>query len=254
MEEVRLIHMKKKLYRIFAVLIAVLIIITIYLVFIRSWHSSLDAELEIDLMRNVSYFNSKTQSECKKTLTAIYTQCSDTTGSNFMQSDSKNGFERWSDLDLKDNGPVLHLYYTFSMKTDKEITVLETSVDAFIISDSDFSFNCFNGPDINLPINNGPPYLISDYNKEFGKFRPIFNLMSKHSKEVNFEYYISPLISTKDDIGLPTFSGDGADMVFVCNEYTVYVHESSLYEFEYRYKDVIADLVVIFNQAKAAES
>ncbi len=242
---------KVKIRRVFTIIIAVSVILAIYFVFIRSWHSSIDAESEIDIMRNVSYFNNKSPSESKKILSNIYTLCRDRISFDDNQEINNNGFERWSDLDLNDNNPVLHLYYTFPTKTDKEITVLKTSVDVFIFFGSDFSFNFFNGPYIDLPINNGPPYLISDYNKEFGKFRPIFNSMSKHSKEDNFEYYISPLISTKDDIGLPSFSGDGADLVFIYNHYTIYIHEDALYEFEYRYKNVIADLDEIFKQAEA---
>lgn len=256
--------MKKKLCRVFTILIALSIVIAFYFVFVRSWRSSLDAESEINIMRNVSYFNNKSQIECKTTLSAIYSQCSDTISFDENQEVNNNGFERWSDLNLEDGTPVLTLGYYFKTRTKNEKNDPEniyaeyedTYIYVYIYAGSDFSYNLLHGPSINTPYNKGasPPYLIEDFDKEFGKFRPIFNLMSKHGKKSGFEYYASPLISTKDDMGWPTNYGGIVGMVFVCNGYTIYIHESANSDYNYRYKDVIADLDEVFKQTESAES
>ena len=246
--------MKKKLCCIFIVFFAILIVVAIYFTFIRSWNSSLDADTAIDAMRQVSYFNNKSLSDYKRTLSEIQIQCKNAIDSDEIKTVNNIVFERDSDINTENNHHFLEMHYSFRTATSNEYKILKTSINVYIFTESNFSFSLCNGPEIDLPFNNGQPYLIADYNKEFGKFRPIFNFMSKHSEEDNFEYYTSPLISTKDDIGLPSFSGDGADLVFIYNDYTVYIHEDALYEFEHRYNDVIADLIMIFNQAKAAES
>lgn len=216
------------------ILITIILTSALYFLFIRDWIKP--ASVNIDNMRNVSCFTGNTENRYT-VFKGIFEQCktgSSVNNDEIRTTNNDKDYERITTIDEE----YLSLTYYFGGTTEVDNGIVEVN----IYTNPQFKFNIFTGPDFNMPLSSLETTLRTKYRKEYGRFSPIFNVISQHNKENNFEYYISPLIYVKDELGSKAGSGGTIDMVFIYYNYCIYLHEGFKNKENLNYSVALDDL------------
>lgn len=208
-------------------------VVLLYFLYIRDWSKPIT--VDVSPMKNITYFNDKKATDYKTVLSAIHRQSrSEDISAEFYDemkeyyySNQEYSYNRAAWLSFHGQ-PHLKLSYSFEKTSESDPTY--NSLFVKIFPSPSYKFNYFTGPKLRLSY--WESTYIDDFSLQYelrdsyGRFRPIFNIMSKHGKDEDFKYYVSPLIFNKDEYGyfLDDLESATAFMIFVYDEYGMIIN------------------------------
>ena len=247
-----------KKFRIRYILLALFIILwaLIYFFYVRDWMKP--AKVNIDTMRSVTYFNNKSDTETA--LQGIVKACNNgyalKEGEEVRVLNKELGYKRIAYISSCESGTCVDISYMFedAERPDYPFSRVRGNVRVLIFKNSYFKFNILTGPKFKYPSSMSFVELKEKNKSEYGRFSPVFNSMSKHGKEADFEYYVSPLIRSKNEFGF-TYGNDGSvDLIFIYGDYAVYISEYFKNKDVLFYPIVIEELAELLAQAETYRS
>ncbi len=219
--------MNNKIKKVIFIVVLLGIITLIYFSYVRDWIRPV--KVDVSAMENITYFNNKKSADHQSVLTKIHKQAHDNAGvtepydelAEYYYSNPEHIYERAVWFQIVEPS-FLEISYTFN-RANQSGNFSRDFVNVKIFQSPEYKFNYFTGPKLRLSyFGRGNQTLHGELSKNYGKFRPIFNLLSKHGKKDGFAYYISPLIYLKNEYGVVyNREKSTAFMVFVFEEYAI---------------------------------
>lgn len=223
----------------------------LYWFYLRDWECSVPVNLEV--VQGIDYFQDRSQEECDALFSAV-----DRIGKEAHTSDDSIRYRRrvcWEKAPS-----CLSIDYTFFRSADDplfERSDLLSHDDASwinVLIYPRFMKDMIYTEDLSsLMLATDEAQIKKEMSKEYGRFRPIYNLFVQKGKTEDFSYYITPYNRTKNEYGM----ADGDDCVAYAflrfGEYQINLYEHTHDGKRYQCLPlVLQDLADLFREAQKA--
>lgn len=245
--------MKKKYKYIILILILLLLFILFYLFYLRDW--SRPVNVDVSVMQEVTYFHDQPAEQYGTLFSSLCEQHPEKEKVETGPLSFTREIE-WAN----DEKTYLSIVYQFQGEGADQLNSPAdylSSADAGMVIVSIYSVSekdsLYTSVLQSLKNATDEIQLKKEMSKEYGKFRPIYNLFVKKGSKDDFAYYITPYNRCKNEYGMT----DGDDCVayafFRFGEYQINLYESTNDVTQYQCMPlVLQDLADLFREAQKA--
>jgi len=250
--------MKHRKIAIISIIVLILFSL-LYFFYLKDWMKPV--VIDLNPVKNITYFNGKPAEKYKSVMKNILEQCRGSQPVNkdmeYRSTNKELGFERLSAFDKESKYLSITYYFRDKENIDNPLGQELSYVYVNIISNNQVNTSVSNvlGSSTGTYFSdvNSASKFKQYYKSEHGFFRPIFDLLSQKGKAGNFNYLISPFCKIEDEYGFKIYDvGATTDMYFAWDDYTIVIHELT-YNFNNNFSTpiVLKDLEALLKQADA---